>query len=208
MGLKSLLIGEALTCQGLKRLLEWPRHLEKVAIGPPRTDYDWVSLQSLHTIILKHRESLTHLHVTDLAIERPGIHCDFTEFINLRYLRIPMRQMTGDRDGDMEDAIRILAPRLEQFVLFISHEHVDDSWIAFNSTVKRFIRTLAERAIVMRLPLREIHISFSTTLARSGDQDHDAWEQIQELDQEFGPQGIAIAYSYNRAWIHGVDELF
>ena len=121
---------------------------------------------------------------------------------------MPMRQMTQEPDGDIEDAFRILAPRLEQFALYITHEYVDDSWIAFNSKVKRFVRTLAEIAIERRLPLREIHIAFSTTLARTGDQDHDAWKEIQDLDEEFQPKGVAITHSYNKAWIIGVDEEF
>lgn len=206
--MKTLLIGESLTSQGLKKLLHWPRNLEKVAIGPPRTDYDWISLKGLHAILLKHRKCLTHLHVTNLAVEQPGIHCDFTEFTNLKHLRIPMRQMTQEPDGDTEDAVRILAPRLEQFVLFISHKHVDGSWIAFDDNVKRIVRTLAERAIVERLPLREILISFDITLVRSGTQDQDAWKQIQDLDEEFRPRGVAIAYSYYKAWVHGVNEQF
>lgn len=206
--MKSLLIGEALTSQGLTRLLQWPRQLEKVAIGPARTDDGWISLEGLHAVLLKHRQYLTHLHVGDLVVERPGIHCDFAEFPNLRYLRMPMRQMTQEPDGDIEDAFRILAPRLEQFALYITHEYVDDSWIAFNSKVKRFVRTLAEIAIERRLPLREIHIAFSTTLARTGDQDHDAWKEIQDLDEEFQPKGVAITHSYNKAWIIGVDEEF
>lgn len=119
-----------------------------------------------------------------------------------------MRQMTQEPDGDTQDAIRILAPRLEQFILFISHKHVDGSWIAFNDNVKRFVRTLAEKAIVKRLPLREIHISFDITVPRSGTQDQDAWKQIQDLDEEFRQRGVAIAYSYYKGWVHGVDEQF
>lgn len=116
--------------------------------------------------------------------------------------------MTQEPDGDSQDAVRILAPRLEQFVLFIPHEYVDGSWIAFTSSVKRFVRTLAEVAVERRLPLREIHVSFGITLVRTGTQDNDAWKQIQDLDQEFRPKGVAIAYSYYKGWVHGIDEQF
>ncbi|KAJ5623139.1 hypothetical protein N7490_011744 [Penicillium lividum] len=192
------------TSATLNSLIHWPKSLFEFSIENIHSDPDheethpnYLDLPLLRKMLNTHKDTLTSLSIGPLSLSGRGNLATLSDLTALHTLSLSRWQLGGEGELDVSSdfASDLLGPSLKLFIWdFTRYDGNVQRWSDFGTRESLWIMNLAQKAVELRVPLREIRIQFSPELPTSEDEDY-PWDSVEDLNLQFREQGIVITYN-------------